>query len=79
MANGLRKAAQVPLRVLDQLGDQGWLYLRTLGWVPRTLSRYKKEVLRILTEVTFGSGGLAVVGGTVVIVGLLTSDRKSVV
>jgi phospholipid/cholesterol/gamma-HCH transport system permease protein len=79
VANGLKKAAQVPLRVLDQLGDQGWLYLRTLGWAPRTLSRYKKEVLRILTEVTFGSGGLAVIGGTVVIVGLLTSFTGSVV
>jgi phospholipid/cholesterol/gamma-HCH transport system permease protein len=79
MADGLKRAAEAPLRSLDELGDQGWLYLRALGWLPRTLSRYKKEVLRILTEVTFGAGGLALVGGTVIIVALLTSFTGSVV
>ncbi|MDT7695505.1 MAG: phospholipid/cholesterol/gamma-HCH transport system permease protein [Pseudonocardiales bacterium] len=79
MADGLKRAAEAPLRSLDELGDQGWLYIRALGWLPRTLSRYKKEVLRILTEVTFGAGGLALVGGTVIIVALLTSFTGSVV
>jgi phospholipid/cholesterol/gamma-HCH transport system permease protein len=79
MADGLKRAAEAPLRSLDELGDQGWLYIRALGWLPRTVSRYKKEVLRILTEVTFGAGGLALVGGTVIIVALLTSFTGSVV
>jgi phospholipid/cholesterol/gamma-HCH transport system permease protein len=79
MADGLKRAAGAPLRSLDELGDQGWLYIRALGWLPRTVSRYKKEVLRILTEVTFGAGGLALVGGTVIIVALLTSFTGSVV
>jgi phospholipid/cholesterol/gamma-HCH transport system permease protein len=79
MADGLKRAAEAPLRSLDELGDQGWLYIRALGWLPRTLSRYQKEVLRILTEVTFGAGGLALVGGTVIIVALLTSFTGSVV
>jgi phospholipid/cholesterol/gamma-HCH transport system permease protein len=79
MGDGLKRAAEAPLRSLDELGDQGWLYIRALGWLPRTLSRYKKEVLRILTEVTFGAGGLALVGGTVIIVALLTSFTGSVV
>jgi phospholipid/cholesterol/gamma-HCH transport system permease protein len=76
---GLKRTAQAPLRALDQLGNQGWLYLRALRWLPRTVTRYKKEVLRILTEVTFGAGGLALVGGTVIIVALLTSFTGSVV
>ncbi|HEX4361771.1 MAG TPA: ABC transporter permease [Pseudonocardia sp.] len=79
MADGLKRAAEAPLRSLDELGDQGWLYIRALGWVPRTITRYKKEVLRILTEVTFGAGGLALVGGTVIIVALLTSFTGAVV
>lgn len=79
MADGLKRAAEAPLRSLDELGDQGWLYIRALGWVPRTITHYKKEVLRILTEVTFGAGGLALVGGTVIIVALLTSFTGAVV
>jgi phospholipid/cholesterol/gamma-HCH transport system permease protein len=79
MADGLKRAAEAPLRTLDELGDQGWLYIRALRWLPRTVTRYKKEVLRILTEVTFGAGGLALVGGTVIIVALLTSFTGSVV
>jgi phospholipid/cholesterol/gamma-HCH transport system permease protein len=75
----LKRAAEAPLRSLDELGDQGWLYIRALGWVPRTITHYKKEVLRILTEVTFGAGGLALVGGTVIIVALLTSFTGAVV
>jgi phospholipid/cholesterol/gamma-HCH transport system permease protein len=74
-----KRAVSAPLGALDTLGDQGWMYLRAVGWVPRTLTRYKKEVLRVLTEVTFGSGGLALIGGSVIIVALLTSFTGSVV
>jgi phospholipid/cholesterol/gamma-HCH transport system permease protein len=49
---------------LEGLGEQLWFYARALAWTPRTLRRYGKEVLRLLTEVIFGSGGLAVIGGT---------------
>ncbi|MBV9314809.1 MAG: ABC transporter permease [Pseudonocardia sp.] len=75
----VKRLVSTPVTVLDDLGDQGWLYIRALRWTPRTLTRYKKEVLRILTEVAFGAGGLAVVGGTVIIVALLTSFTGSVV
>jgi phospholipid/cholesterol/gamma-HCH transport system permease protein len=59
-----RKAAGAPLSVLDTLGDQLWFYLRALAWTPRTLVRYTRETLRLLAEVCFGTGGLAVIGGT---------------
>ena len=39
---------------------------------PRVLTRYRKEVARLLAEVAFGSGALAVIGGTVVIVVFMT-------
>jgi phospholipid/cholesterol/gamma-HCH transport system permease protein len=54
-----------PLRTLDNLGEELAFYVRALAWTPRTISRYKKEILRILAEVTLGSGALAVIGGTV--------------
>ena len=60
-----------PLQTLDGLGDQMSFYLRTLAWTPRALRRYMKEILRLLAEVSFGSGALAVIGGTVgVMVGM---------
>ena len=52
-----------PMGVLEDLGDQLGFYGRALAWTPRTLRRYKKEVMRLLAEVTFGSGALAVIGG----------------
>jgi len=54
-----------PAGELDKLGEQLSFYVRALAWTPRTVARYKKEVLRILAEVTLGSGSLAVIGGTV--------------
>jgi phospholipid/cholesterol/gamma-HCH transport system permease protein len=75
----LRSAAGAPLGVLDTLGDQASFYTRTLGWVPKSITRYRREVLRLLTEVAFGSGALALIGGTVVIVGTLTFFTGSVV
>ncbi|MEV4732723.1 ABC transporter permease [Saccharopolyspora sp. NPDC049426] len=72
VANGrVRRLLNGPLRVLDTSGDQALFYLRAIAWAPRTLRRYSKEVLRLLAEVTFGSGALAVLGGTIgVMVGM---------
>jgi phospholipid/cholesterol/gamma-HCH transport system permease protein len=54
-----------PASALDDLGGQLGFYIRALAWTPRTITRYKKEILRILAETTLGSGALAVIGGTV--------------
>ncbi|MEC3976487.1 MlaE family ABC transporter permease [Amycolatopsis sp. H20-H5] len=68
---GAKRVANRPLKTLDALGDQMSFYGRALAWTPRTLRRYMKEVMRLLAEVSFGSGSLAVIGGTVgVMVGL---------
>ncbi|WP_158893033.1 MlaE family ABC transporter permease [Amycolatopsis anabasis] len=54
-----------------KLGDQLLFYARALAAIPLTLGKYFREVVRLLAEVTFGSGALAVIGGTVgVMVGL---------
>lgn len=61
----LRAAYQRPISALDQLGSQLAFYVKALAWTPRAIHRYKKEILRLLAEVTLGSGALAVIGGTV--------------
>ncbi|MEU5847983.1 MlaE family ABC transporter permease [Saccharopolyspora shandongensis] len=66
-----KRAARRPLVMLDDLGDQMSFYLRSLAWIPRAVVRYAKETVRLLAEVSFGSGALAVIGGTVgVMIGL---------
>jgi len=53
------------MEMLDKLGEELAFYVRALIWIPRTITHYKKEILRILAEVALGSGALAVIGGTV--------------
>jgi phospholipid/cholesterol/gamma-HCH transport system permease protein len=50
---------------LDKLGDQLVFYLRALAWTPRAIRRYLREIMRLLAEVSFGSGALGVIGGTI--------------
>jgi phospholipid/cholesterol/gamma-HCH transport system permease protein len=70
MAN-VRAVYQRPLSQLETLGSQLAFYLRVLLAIPRSVAHYPREVMRILAEVTLGSGALAVIGGTVgVIVGM---------
>jgi len=68
----VRKVAGRPLYALDDLGAQLSFYVRALAWTPRTIRRYKREVLRLLAEVTFGTGALAVIGGTVGVIAFLS-------
>jgi phospholipid/cholesterol/gamma-HCH transport system permease protein len=56
---------------LTQLGRQMRFYARSIGWTGRTVRRYKKEVVRLLAEVSLGTGALAVIGGTVGVIGFL--------
>jgi phospholipid/cholesterol/gamma-HCH transport system permease protein len=66
-----RRAVNAPLGALDQLGDQMSFYARAIAWTPRTVRHYKKETLRLLSEVVFGSGSLAVIGGTVGVIAFM--------
>jgi phospholipid/cholesterol/gamma-HCH transport system permease protein len=61
-----------PLKTLDGLGQELAFFIRALAWTPRAIRRYFKEILRILAEVTLGSGSLAVIGGTVGVITAMT-------
>ncbi|HYF72582.1 MAG TPA: ABC transporter permease, partial [Nocardioides sp.] len=71
MAN-IRAVYDRPLKTLDSLGEELAFFIKALAWTPRAISRYKKEILRILAEVTLGSGALAVIGGTVGVILAMT-------
>src|SRR5215469_10943616 len=64
---------------LNMLGDQLQFYARALAWTPRAIRRYPKEIARLLAEVSFGSGALALIGGTVGVMVALTLFTGTVV
>ncbi|MFF2086861.1 MlaE family ABC transporter permease [Nocardia sp. NPDC058176] len=57
---------------LDSLGDKAIFFVKALASVPRALVHYRTETIRLIAEISMGTGALAVIGGTVVIVGFLT-------
>ncbi|MGH3813884.1 MAG: MlaE family ABC transporter permease [Pseudonocardiaceae bacterium] len=79
MTQRVRRVAQAPLEKLDDFGDQLSLYGRAIGWIPRTLRRYRKEIARLLAEVSFGSGALIIILGTAGVMAALSLFVGSVV
>ncbi|HEX6521040.1 MAG TPA: ABC transporter permease [Streptosporangiaceae bacterium] len=70
--SSLRRALHGPGNALENLGDQVELYGKAYGWFWRALKNYKKEIVRQVSAVAFGRGALAMVGGTALIVAVLT-------
>lgn len=65
MATKVSALYERPAAALEGMGTQLLFYLRVLRAVPFTIKNYSREILRLLAEVTLGSGALAVIGGTV--------------
>jgi phospholipid/cholesterol/gamma-HCH transport system permease protein len=75
------------------LADAGWVLAK--GWnrvgaqiafnvesvreMHIAFARYKTEILRLIAQMSLGSGALAVIGGTVVVVGFLTLATGAVI
>ncbi|MGB8407069.1 MAG: ABC transporter permease [Mycobacterium sp.] len=55
-----------------RIGQQTQFYAKTLVSIGDAFGHHKLEVLRLIAQMGLGSGALAVIGGTVVIVGFLT-------
>ena len=53
---------------LSELGDQVAFYARSVAGTPVAVTRYRKEVLRLLAEVSLGRGALVLVAGTLGII-----------
>ncbi|WP_148612991.1 MlaE family ABC transporter permease [Nocardioides rubriscoriae] len=64
-------ALKAPRRSLEGYGDQLLFYVRALVWVPRAIRRYPREITATLAEVTFGSGALALIAGSVGVIAFL--------
>ncbi len=61
-----------PVSVLGRIGDQATFYGEAIAGVPYALRAYRRDVIRLIAEISMGAGTLAMMGGTLVIVGFLT-------
>lgn len=62
-----------------RIGEQARFYFMTLAAIPDAAINYRPEVLRLIAQMGLGSGALAAIGGTVVIVGFMTVTTGAVV
>lgn len=69
----LSRIAKVPVYVLTDIGTQAEFYVDVTTGLPRAARRYWKETTRLLASVSLGTGGLAIIGGTVMVVVFMTA------
>ena len=69
----LTRTVSRPIATLSGIGDHMLFYLRAIGGVPPAPAvHFRREIIRLIAEISMGAGTLAMIGGTVVIVGFLT-------
>lgn len=61
-----------PIGLLNRMGDHLLFYSKAIAGTPFAVTRYRHEIVRLIAEISMGTGTLAMIGGTVVIVGFLT-------
>jgi len=68
----LTRTVQRPVGTLSQIGDQTLFFGKAIGGTPHAAVHFRKEIIRLIAEISMGAGVLAMIGGTLVIVGFLT-------
>jgi len=68
-----------PARFLDSVGHIAWFVVTAVGSIGHAMRYYRKETLRLIAEIGMGTGAMAVIGGTVAIVGFVTLSGGSLI
>jgi phospholipid/cholesterol/gamma-HCH transport system permease protein len=68
----VRSAVSGPGRALESIGEQGVFYGRVIKSIPRAFRKHPREIVRLVAELGTGTGALALIGGSVVIVASIT-------
>jgi phospholipid/cholesterol/gamma-HCH transport system permease protein len=68
-----------PVRFLDSVGHIAWFVVTAVGSIGHAFRYYRKEMLRLIAEIGMGTGAMAVIGGTVAIVGFVTLSGGSLI
>jgi phospholipid/cholesterol/gamma-HCH transport system permease protein len=69
--------AGAPAKFFDSFGSVTYFVLTVLGNLWHALRNYRRESLRLIAEMGMGTGAMAVLGGTVAIVGFVTLSAGS--
>ncbi len=64
---------------IDTFGEQALFYGESLRYIPNALTRYRKETIRLIAEMTMGTGALVLIGGTVGVAAFLTLASGGVI
>jgi phospholipid/cholesterol/gamma-HCH transport system permease protein len=75
----LRRTAAGVVDGWNQIGRQTQFYGETIKGIGDAFIRYKVEVVRLIAQMSLGVGALAIIGGTIVIVGFLTLSAGSLI
>src|ERR1700720_4920083 len=75
----LRRASRGVVGGWNRIGSPAQCYVKTLASIPDGVINYRTELWRLIAQMGLGSGALAVVGGTVAIVGFLTITTGALV
>ena len=67
-----RRVVRGWVRGWDRVGAQAEFYLTTVRSIADAAFRYRIETLRLVAQMSLGTGALAVIGGTIAIVAFLT-------
>jgi len=78
-ARDASKWATLPGRFLDSCGRIAWFAVQAVGQIGHAMRFYRKEIVRLIAEIGMGAGAMAVVGGTVAIVGFVTLSAGSLI
>jgi phospholipid/cholesterol/gamma-HCH transport system permease protein len=68
----LSRQLDKPVATMGRIGDHTLFYGRAIAGVPFAITHYRREIIRLIAEISMGAGTLAMIGGTLVIVGFLT-------
>jgi phospholipid/cholesterol/gamma-HCH transport system permease protein len=77
--SGANRVATGPGRFLDGVGHVAWFVITAVGSIGHALRFYRRETLRLIAEIGMGTGAMAVIGGTVAIVGFVTLSGGSLI
>jgi len=66
-------------KAVDTVGEQALFYGETIRYIPNALTRYRKETVRNIAEMTMGTGALVMIGGTVGVAAFLTLASGGVI
>jgi phospholipid/cholesterol/gamma-HCH transport system permease protein len=62
-----------------RIGRQTQFYGRTIRSIGDALIHYQAEIIRLIAQMSMGTGALALIGGTIVVVGFLTLSAGALI